>query len=264
MSRLVDRLNHLKDSGKKGLVIYITGGCPDLDTTVKAVLAAEKAGADVVEIGIPFSDPMADGPVIQKAAAQALQAGVTMSGILEAVRKIRTQSNIPLALMTYFNPILQFGTEAFIQAAKQAGVDGLIVPDVPFEENHELLEPCQQEGVNLVQFVAPTTTIQRLDNTCRAANGFIYCISNTGVTGAKDVDFSGLAPIVSEIKARTAVPVAIGFGIASPEAAARAAQYADAVIVGSAVVDRLMTKGIDEAVSLIAAIRKALDEGMAP
>ncbi|CUH96984.1 hypothetical protein P22_3110 [Propionispora sp. 2/2-37] len=259
MSRLADRLNYIKDSGKKGLIIYITGGCPDLDTTVQAVLAAEKAGADVVEIGIPFSDPMADGPVIQKAAAQALQAGVTVSGILETVRKIRTQSNIPLALMTYFNPILQFGTDAFVQTARQAGVDGLIVPDVPFEENQELFAPCQKLGVNLVQFVAPTTTIQRLANTCRAANGFIYCISNTGVTGIRDVDFSGLEPIITEVKSRTPVPVAIGFGIASPEAAARAAQYADAVIVGSAVVDRLMTDGIDGAAALIAGIRKALD-----
>lgn len=263
MSRIAERLQQVRAAGRKGLVIYITGGCPNLAATVEAVLAAERAGADVVEIGIPFSDPMADGPVIQQAASLALANGASVEGILDVVRQIRTQSEIPLALMTYVNPVLQYDADKFVKTAKAAGVDGLIIPDLPIEESREMLAVCREQDVNLVQFVAPTTTLERLGPTCAAANGFIYCISNTGVTGARaDIDYSALAPLITEVRTRSDVPTAIGFGIGSPAAAYSAAQYADAVIVGSAVVDIILHDGVQAIESFITTIRQALDKGM--
>lgn len=260
MSQLREKLANLKDNGKTGLIVYITGGYPDMAATVQAVLAAEKAGADIVEIGIPFSDPMADGPVIQKAAVMALQAGASTTGILAAIKEIRRTSAIPLAVMTYFNPVMQYGTAAFAKSAKEAGIDALIVPDLSFEETGELAPDCRANDLDFIQFVAPTTTNQRLQAICRQAAGFVYCISNTGVTGARDVDYSKLAPLIDQVKEQTTVPVAVGFGIASPAAAASAAKFADAVIVGSAVMDKLMDGGIEAMSSFIGQLRLALDK----
>jgi tryptophan synthase alpha chain len=251
----------LKHIGRPGLIIYITGGYPDMTTTIQAVLAAEKAGADVVEIGIPFSDPMADGPVIQQAATQALKGGASVSGILNLVKEIRIYSQLPLALMTYVNPVLQYGPELFVQAAKQAGADGLIVPDLPLEECQMLAGSCQVNDIDLVQFIAPTTTVARMATICGVAEGFIYCVSNTGVTGVRDIDYSRLDPVVTGIRQYTDVPVAIGFGIASPDAARQAARYADAVIVGSAVMERLMDGGVGKMYDFVVGLRQALDEG---
>ncbi|MCE5284980.1 MAG: tryptophan synthase subunit alpha [Pelosinus sp.] len=259
MTRIGDKFKELASLQKKGLIVYITGGCPDMDTTIKAVLAAEKAGADIIEIGIPFSDPMADGPVIQHAATKALERGATVNGILAALKKIREVSAIPVAFMTYFNPIMQHGVAAFVRDAKAAGADGFIVPDLSLEENGEMLTACKEEQLDLVEFVAPTTTANRFPAICQQASGFVYCISNTGVTGAKVVDYSTLAPITENIKKNTAVPVAIGFGISSPAAAKAASQYAEAVIVGSAVMDKLMNSGVQEMAGFIAELRSGLD-----
>lgn len=258
MTRITDKFKELASLKKKGLIVYITAGCPAMDTTVEAVLAAEKAGADIIEIGIPFSDPMADGPVIQHAATKALEAGATIKGIFAALRKIREVSEIPVAFMTYFNPIMQYGVAEFVSDAKAAGADGFIVPDLSFEENGEMLSACKLSELDLIQFVAPTTTAGRFPAICKQASGFVYCISNTGVTGAKVVDYSTLAPITANIKKHTAVPVAIGFGISSPEAAKAAAKYSEAVIVGSAVMDKLMNSGVQEMSSFIAELRSGL------
>ncbi|HWR39050.1 MAG TPA: tryptophan synthase subunit alpha [Patescibacteria group bacterium] len=259
MSRITRTLQNLKKNGKKGLIVYITGGYPDMNTTFQAVQAAAKAGADVVEIGIPFSDPMADGPVIQKAASAALEAGASVETIITTVKYLRQYTEVPLALMTYFNPVLQAGMENFIRSSLLAGVDGLIVPDLPLEENAVLAEPCEQEGMDLISFIAPTTTAERLEPLCCQGSGFIYCISNTGVTGAKEVDYSALEPLIGAARKYTDLPIAIGFGVSSPAAAAEAVRCADAVIVGSAVMQKLMDEGVEGMETFIAELRAAID-----
>ena len=261
MSRLKNTFDSLKASGQKGLIIYITAGYPNFAVTVEAVLAAEKAGANVVELGIPFSDPMADGPIIQQAATEALKAGATTAKALIAIKEIRAQSSIALAAMTYYNIVLQYGVEKFVRDFSAAGLDGLIIPDLPIEESAELEHACRQGGIDLVQFIAPTSTEERIVTSCSRASGFIYCVSNTGVTGVREVDYSQVGSVIEVARKNTQLPVAIGFGIGTPQAAKIAAQYADAVIVGSAVVTKLTNEGVGGVSALIADIRKALDSG---
>ncbi len=264
MSVLAEKLRNNKAQGRKSLIVYITAGYPDMDATLAAVLAAEAAGADLIELGIPFSDPIADGPVIQKAAAASLAAGTTPRSCLELVRRIRNQSQIPLGFMTYINLILSYGPEKFAHDCREVGVDALIVPDLPPEESALLQLPCAQHGLDLIQFVAPTSTAERVGMACQSASGFIYCISNTGVTGVRSIDYSAVAPSIEMVRQVTDLPVAIGFGIGSPEAARAASRFADGVIVGSAVVQLLDSKDIAAIRNLLAAIRQELDkEGQA-
>lgn len=260
MSRLTDRLMELKTEGRKGLIVYLTAGYPAMAVTLDAVLAAEAAGADIVEIGLPFSDPIADGPVIQKAATEALKAGATTAKALELIRQIRDRTTLPLAAMTYVNTILSYGPAKFIRDFKAAGLDGVIVPDLPPEEAGLLLSHCEEAGVDLIQFVAPTSTAERIKAVCRTAGGFIYCISSTGVTGVRAVDYRPIAAAIDIVRENTAVPMAIGFGIGGPEAACEAARFADAVIVGSAVVERLGAGGVDGVRELVGSIRRGLDK----
>ena len=260
MSRLADHLRKRKEQGKKSLIVYITAGYPNLETTDRAILAAESAGADVIEIGIPFSDPIADGPVIQKAATAALAAGTTTRKTLDMISKVRRQSNIPLAVMTYVNIVLNHGTEAFARDCRAAGVDAMIIPDLPPEEKDLLQGPCDANGLELIQFIAPTSTADRIREISRTAAGFIYCVSNTGVTGVRSVDFSAVSPSVQLIRQVSDVPVAIGFGIGTPDAARDAARYADAVIVGSAVVQLLPESDLSGMKALISSLRQALDK----
>jgi len=259
MSVLADKLHHNKLQGRKSLIIYITAGYPDMDTTLAAVLAAEQSGADLVELGIPFSDPIADGPVIQKAVTASLAGGTTPGTTLELVRKIRSHSSIPLAFMTYINIILNYGTEDFTRDCRVAGIDALIVPDLPPEECGLLKPHCDTYGLNLIQFVTPTGDFSRVSLACNNASGFIYCVSNTGVTGVRTVDYSAVGPTVDMVRAICDIPVAIGFGIGTPAAAREAALYADGVIVGSAVVQLLETKDIPAVKQLISSIRQELD-----
>ena len=260
MSRLADHLRKRKEQGKKSLIVYITAGYPDLETTCRAILAAENAGADVIEIGIPFSDPIADGPVIQKAATAALAAGTTTRKTLDMIRKVRCQSSIPLAVMTYVNIVLNHGTEVFAKECRAAGVDAMIIPDLPPEEKDLLQGPCDAYNLELIQFVAPTSTADRIREISRTAAGFIYCVSNTGVTGVRSVDFSEASPSVHLIRQISDVPVAIGFGIGTPEVAREAAHHADAVIVGSAVVQLLPERNLEDMKNLISSLRQALDK----
>jgi len=260
VSRIAETFKTLRQSGRKGLIVYITGGYPDFDATLTAVLTAEKAGADLIEIGIPFSDPMADGPVIQKVASYALKTGATTAKAVELVKRIRAKTNIPLLAMTYINPILQYGVQSFMQDFVNAGLDGIIVPDVPSEEAALIEEPCRQAGMDFISFVAPTTNRERIAVICKQASGFIYCVSTTGVTGVREVDYSKIGNAMQIVKEYTDTPMAIGFGIGSPEAARQAAAYGDAVIVGSAVMQKLKDSGINGVRDIVQSIRQGLDE----
>ncbi len=260
MSRITEKFIQLKAVRRKGLIVYLSAGYPDYETTLQAVSAAEAAGADIIEIGIPFSDPMADGPVIQKAATQALAAGATTGKTLELIRKIRQTSAIPLAVMTYINTILHYGVEQFVTDFARAGIDGIIVPDLPAEESALLEQPCSRAGLDLIHFAAPTTNGSRIQLVCQKASGFIYCISNTGVTGVRQVDYSAIAQVIAAVRQATTVPLAIGFGIGTRETAREAAQYADAVIVGSAIITALGEAGVAGVRTIIKSIRQGLDE----
>ena len=258
-TRLDKKMAALKAAGKKGIFIYITAGAPDVETSKKAVLEAEKAGADVIELGLPFSDPMADGPVIQAASVKALQNGMNLKKELELVKDLRRQTEIPIVGMGYVNNMYHYGFENFVKDFKAAGMDGVIVPDLPFEEAGDFKKICEANAFHLISFIAPGTTPERMKKTCKDAEGFIYCVSNNGVTGVKKIDYSTISQVVRKAREFTDTPLAVGFGIGSPESAVEAAVEADAVIVGSAVVGRLMKGEFAESMQFIQSLREALD-----
>ena len=257
--RLDEKLAKLRAEGRTGLYIYVTAGCPSAEATVDIVRRAEEAGADVIELGLPFSDPMADGPVIQEASVIALKNGMTMAKALEVVKEIRRHSEIPLIGMGYINMVNHYGFEKFVTDFKAAGMDGVIFPDVPHEESEDMRRICAAHDFTLTEFITPGTTEERMAETCKDARGFIYCISNYGVTGVKEIDYSIIGAVCKAARCYTDVPLAIGFGIGTPEAAARAGKQADGVIVGSAVVKQIIDGNIDGGIQLIADMRKALD-----
>ena len=258
-TRLDEKLAKLRAEGRTGLYIYVTAGCPSAEATVDIVRRAEEAGADVIELGLPFSDPMADGPVIQEASVIALRNGMTMTKALEIVKEIRKHSEIPLIGMGYINMVNHYGFEKFVEDFKAAGMDGVIFPDVPHEESDDMRRICAAHNFTLTEFITPGTTEERMEKTCKDARGFIYCISNYGVTGVKEIDYSIIGSVCKAARRYTDVPLAIGFGIGTPEAAARAAKQADGVIVGSAVVKQIIDGDIDGGIQLISDMRKALD-----
>ena len=258
-TRLDEKLRKLRAEGRTGLYIYVTAGCPSAAATVDIVRRAEKAGADVIELGLPFSDPMADGPVIQEASVIALKNGMTMKKALEVVKEIRKQSEIPLIGMGYINMVHHYGFEKFVADFKAAGMNGVIFPDVPHEESADMRRICAAHDFTLTEFITPGTTGERMEETCKDARGFIYCISNYGVTGVKEIDYSIIGSVCKAARRYTDVPLAIGFGIGTPEAAARAGKQADGVIVGSAVVKKIIDGDVDGGIQLIADMRKALD-----
>ena len=258
-TRLDEKLAKLRAEGRTGLYIYVTAGCPSAEATVDIVRRAEEAGADVIELGLPFSDPMADGPVIQEASVIALRNGMTMTKALEVVKEIRKYSEIPLIGMGYINMVNHYGFEKFVEDFKAAGMDGVIFPDVPHEESDDMRRICAAHDFTLTEFITPGTTEERMEKTCKDARGFIYCISNYGVTGVKEIDYSIIGSVCKAARRYTDVPLAIGFGIGTPEAAARAAKQADGVIVGSAVVKQIIDGDIDGGIQLISDMRKALD-----
>ena len=257
--RLDEKLAKLRAEGRTGLYIYVTAGCPSAEATVDIVRRAEEAGADVIELGLPFSDPMADGPVIQEASVIALKNGMTMAKALEVVKEIRRHSEIPLIGMGYINMVNHYGFEKFVTDFKAAGMGGVIFPDVPHEESEDMRRICAAHDFTLTEFITPGTTEERMAETCKDARGFIYCISNYGVTGVKEIDYSIIGAVCKAARRYTDVPLAIGFGIGTPEAAARAGKQADGVIVGSAVVKQIIDGNIDGGIQLIADMRKALD-----
>lgn len=235
-NRISRKFAELSRKGGKGLITFITAGDPDLDTTAKLVMSLEEAGADIIELGIPYSDPLADGPVIQQASLRALTNGVTLRKVMELVRELRTQTQVPLILMTYYNPILQYGLESFVSDAAKAGVDGLIVPDLPMEETGELGGLMRQHRLCLIPLIAPTSGRERIADIVADAAGFVYCVSLTGVTGIRDTVPEHLQEFMSIAGTCTDLPLAVGFGISNPAQAATVAGSCDAVIVGSALV----------------------------
>ncbi len=222
-------------AGGKAFIAFVTAGDPDLETTARLLPAMEKAGADLIEIGVPFSDPVADGVVIQRANERALAAGTTTDKLFELVAEARKTVSVPLVFLTYLNPIFTYGTERFMKKCRESGVDGLIVPDLPFEEKNELLPLCRAYGVALVPLVAPTSG-ERIERIAREAEGFVYCVSSMGVTGVRSEIKTDIGEIVRHVKAATDVPCAVGFGISTPEQAKKMAALADGAIVGSAIV----------------------------
>jgi tryptophan synthase alpha chain len=225
----------LRSRNEKTFIAYISAGDPNLAATVDLALALEKAGTDVLELGVPFSDPLADGLVNQLAAQRALEAGATVPGVLDCIRKIRRLSQIPIVLYTYLNPIFQFGLERFHREASNAGVDGLLILDLPPEEDLEL----QSEPLLHIRLIAPTTPPARIQKICARAAGFIYYVSREGVTGAQAKVASSLGERVAQIRQHTKLPIAVGFGISNAEQAREVSQFADAIVVGSAIVKKI-------------------------
>ena len=257
----MNRISSAFDHGK-AFIAFITCGDPDLETTGAAVREAVRNGADLIELGIPFSDPTAEGPVIQDASLRALQGGVTTDLIFAFVEDLRKDVSVPLVFMTYANVVFSYGAERFISSCARIGIDGLILPDLPFEEKGEFLPLCRQYGVSLVSLIAPTSE-NRVAMIAREAEGFIYLVSSLGVTGTRSEITTNLAPIIRTIRENTKIPVAIGFGISTPEQAGRMAALADGAIVGSALVKILARRGKEapgEIGSFVRSMKDALEK----
>lgn len=236
MSRISEKFMALREKKEKALIVYLTAGDPSLTITKELILALENAGADILEIGVPFSDPTADGPVIQAAAQRALKSGATLTAILEMIKEVRRVSQIPIVLFGYYNPIFVYGGEKFARHAARAGVDGVLVVDLPPEEAPELREFTDAAGIDFIFLIAPTTGAKRTRQIAAGATGFLYYISITGITGTAAPKIADIETAVSKLRKITKLPVAVGFGITTPEQAGQIGKTADGVIVGSAVV----------------------------
>ena len=238
MSRIADRFEALKAEGRGGLVTFVTAGDPDLDTSREILFGLAAAGADLIELGMPFSDPMADGPAIQAGSLRALKGGMTLKKTLALVAEFRKQDNeTPVVLMGYYNPIYIYGTDAFTADAKAAGVDGLIIVDLPPEEVHEIEGPARAAGIDIIYLTAPTSDDARLPVVVARASGFVYYVSITGITGTRSAAIGDIQSAVERIRRHTDLPIGVGFGIKTPEQAAEIASVANAAVVGSALVD---------------------------
>ena len=247
-TRIEARFADLKAQGRAAFVTFVTAGDPDYDTSLELLRALPGAGADIIELGMPFTDPMADGPAIQASSLRALNAGQNMIKTLQMVTEFRSQDDdTPIVLMGYYNPIYIYGVDKFIADARAAGVDGLIVVDLPPEEDHELCIPALDQGLNFIRLATPTTDDKRLPKVLTNTSGFVYYVSVTGITGSKAPDISRVNEAVSRIKRHTDLPVAVGFGVKTPEQAAGIASGADGVVVGSALVNTIKDSlGADE------------------
>jgi len=248
-TRISKRFSELRAVGELGIVAYITAGDPSLDATYKFVLALAEAGADVIELGVPFSDPLADGPTIQRASERALKAGASLAGVLELVRRIRETCQVPLVLFSYYNPILQMGLEKFAAAAAQAGADGVLVTDLTPEESEDYRRVIHAQNLDTVFLAAPTSDDERLEKISACSSGFLYLISRTGVTGAKDSLPDDLPGLVRRVRRFTELPVAVGFGISLPGHVSVLGGLADAAVVGSALVSEIEKASSIEAAS---------------
>lgn len=239
MNRIDQKFKDLKKAKKKAFIAFITAGDPDLKTTGDMIIALEKAGADIIELGVPFSDPLADGPTIQLSYQRSLKKGTNIDKILQVVRQVRPFSQVPIAFMSSYNPIFHYGEEKFIKAAKAAEVDGLIIPDLPPEEASVLIKLCRKHNIALVFFLSPTTTPQRMKKIVKVSTGFIYYVSLTGVTGARAALPDDILSKIKSAKRATQKPICVGFGISTPEQVREISKVADGVIVGSAIVKEI-------------------------
>jgi tryptophan synthase alpha chain len=266
VSRLANRFAALKRAGRTALVPYITAGDPDKRASVVLMHGLVRAGADILELGVPFSDPTADGPVIQQACERALAAGTTLTDVLSIVREFRIDDpETPVVLMGYLNPIHAFGIERFAGEAESAGVDGVLTVDMPPEEAEPLASLLRQHRLDPIFLLAPTTTGARIRRVCEAASGFVYYVSLKGVTGAGSLDVEGVAERLANIRGQTSLPVGVGFGVRDAQTAARLAPLADAVIVGSAIVSRIAAQQLDrermlsDVSEFVLGLRRAID-----
>ncbi len=258
-SRIARRFAELRRAGELGLVAYLTAGDPTLSATEQFVLALAKAGADVIELGVPFSDPVADGPVIQRASERALRAGTTLTGVLALVKSLRAKTDVPLVLFSYFNPVLQMGLDKFGDAARSAGADGVLITDLTPDEAGEYRLAMSTRGLDTIFLAAPTSTDERLALIAKSSSGFLYVISRTGVTGAKDQLAEELPALARRVRRFTDLPVAIGFGISLPGHVALLGGLADAAVVGSALVEEIeRAETVDAAADALAARVKLL------
>ncbi len=269
MKRIDAAFRRLRTDGRKALVVYITAGDPSLETTGRLLSAVQQAGGDLIEIGVPFSDPTADGPTIQRASMRSLENGTTLAGILDMIESVRPNLSIPLILFGYFNPIMKYGVQRFTVRARAAGIDGLLIVDLPFEEAGEVRRHTDPAGIDFINLVSPVSSGGRLQRIVTGASGFLYYISVTGVTGARDTLPDDLGERVSHIRDITDMPVVVGFGIADGQTARRAGAVADGVVVGSALVNVIEQNGgneerlLDEVSSFVAALKAPLMAGSA-
>lgn len=239
-------MSRIKDvfKGKKAFITFITGGDPDIETTEKLIYAMEEAGADLIEIGIPFSDPVAEGIIIQEADERALAGGCTTDSIFDMVERVRINSQIPLVLMTYLNPVYTYGKEKFMMRCKLSGIDGIIVPDMPYEEKDELEGVCMRNGIDLISMISPNSK-DRAVMIAKSAQGFLYCVSSLGVTGVRSEINADIGELIRQVKEVKDIPCAIGFGISTPQQVRDMAEISDGVIVGSAIVKIIAEHGKD-------------------
>lgn len=242
-TRISKRFDALRQSGEVALVPFIMAGDPDLDATRDMLYAVAEAGADLIELGVPFSDPTADGPVLQRSAARALQRGTSLQRILEMVSDVRRTLPTPLILFGYYNPVFHYGPAALTRAARQAGVDGLLIVDLPPEESDELWQPAREAGLDMIFLLAPTSDATRVRTVMRRASGFVYYVSMTGVTGSRSITPADVRPAVERVRTMCNLPIGVGFGISSGEEAAAVASFADAVVVGSSIMRRVEEHG---------------------
>ncbi len=258
-TRIAQKFAALRSTGEMGLVAYITAGDPTLAATEQFVLALATAGADVIELGVPFSDPVADGPVIQRASERALRNGTTLANVLSLVKSLRTKTQMPLVLFSYYNPVLQMGLEKFAEAAKTAGADGALITDITPEEAGEYRSAMALHGLDTVFLAAPTSTDERLALISKSTSGFLYLISRTGVTGTKDQLADELPALARRVRRFTELPIAIGFGISLPGHVSLLGGLADAAVVGSALVEEIeRAESVDSAAAALAARVKLL------
>lgn len=240
MTRIDKKFAALKTEGRKAFVAYVMAGDPDVETSLQVVKGLPGAGVDIIELGLPFTDPMADGPTIQRAGQRALDGGMTVDATLDMVRAFRSEDDTtPIVLMGYYNPIYSRGVDRFLAEAKEAGIDGLIIVDLPPEEDAELCIPAQAAGLNFIRLATPTTDDNRLPRVLQNTSGFVYYVSITGITGAAEAEATDVGPEVARIKSKTDLPVIVGFGINTPERARSIAQVADGAVVGSAIVSKI-------------------------
>jgi tryptophan synthase alpha chain len=260
-TRISRRFEELRRKGELGLVAYITAGDPTLDATERIVLALAEAGADVIELGVPFSDPLADGPTIQRASERALRSGTTLAGVIELVARLRKETDVPLVLFSYFNPVLQMGVEKFADAAARTGADGVLITDLTPEEAGDYRRAVRARGLDTVFLAAPTSTDVRLERIAESSSGFLYLISRTGVTGAREALPDDLPALVRRARAKTALPIAVGFGISQPGHVSILGGLADAAVVGSALVEEIeRAPSADAAAAAVAERTRILKE----
>ncbi len=264
MNRIDTKFTELRKQGRSALVPFIEAGDPDLRTTLKILRALTQSGADLIELGIPFSDPMADGPTIQRASERALKKGASLASILKLVSEFRRHSDIPLILFGYYNPYFHYGVKRLTREAKAAGVDGLLCVDLPPEEGRELKQWAKASGLHMIYLLAPTSDAQRIRLVTREAGGFIYFVSVTGVTGSRRRFEHGLSNLVGKLRRRTSLPIGVGFGISTPRQAAWVASFADAVVVGSALINviekaRRREDKVKRAAAFMASLKRAMN-----